>query len=85
MLYFPFTGIENDAIVIFSKYFSPDCLNPISISDDLRDQTVGQICHEDGTVDPRCFDNCQQYVFDLMETRSVAFTSGRACEIDTLC
>lgn len=60
--------IENDAAVIFAKYLSPDSLDAIGVSDDLRKRTLSRICNNEGTVDPLCFDHCQQYVFDLMET-----------------
>jgi len=77
--FFGFSGIENDAIVIFSKYLSPDCSQPIEISDDLRAQTIGRICHEDGTVDPSCFERCQQDVFGRMETRWVDCSGVMSC------
>jgi len=58
-----------DSIVIFTKYLSPDCSHPIKIDDRLRAKTIRRICREDGTADPQCFNDCQRYVYEVMDNR----------------
>ncbi|ESO83252.1 hypothetical protein LOTGIDRAFT_133668, partial [Lottia gigantea] len=60
-------GIARDAVNIFTKYISLEATHPIGISDELRNETISNICREDGEVDPYCFIKCQQYVLDLLQ------------------
>uniref|UniRef100_A0A8C4SBG5 A-kinase anchoring protein 10 n=1 Tax=Erpetoichthys calabaricus TaxID=27687 RepID=A0A8C4SBG5_ERPCA len=64
-----FSGIERDAVSIFTKYISPDAAKPIPISEGVRNEIVGKICGEDGQVDPNCFVTAQSLVFDIMEQK----------------
>ncbi len=39
---FVFTGIEKDAVTIFTKYISPDAVRPIPITEQIRNDIVGK-------------------------------------------
>ena len=36
------TGIEQDAVRIFTKYLAREATHPISITDDLRNETISK-------------------------------------------
>lgn len=60
-------SIEQDAVRIFTKYLAREATHPISITDDLRNETIRKICREDGEVDPECFVECQKFVLDKID------------------
>ncbi|XP_029028751.1 A-kinase anchor protein 10, mitochondrial [Betta splendens] len=60
-------SIEKDAVVIFTKYISPDAVRPIPITEQIRNDIVAKICGEDGMVDPNCFVIAQWVVFTILE------------------
>uniref|UniRef100_A0ABM5ENH9 A-kinase anchor protein 10, mitochondrial isoform X1 n=2 Tax=Pogona vitticeps TaxID=103695 RepID=A0ABM5ENH9_9SAUR len=60
-------SIEQDAVVIFTKYISPDAAKPIPVTEPMRNDIVAKICGEDGQVDPNCFVMAQSIVFNAME------------------
>ncbi|KAJ7308810.1 hypothetical protein JRQ81_008077 [Phrynocephalus forsythii] len=60
-------SIEQDAVVIFTKYISPDAAKPIPVTEAMRNNIVAKICGEDGQVDPNCFVVAQSIVFNAME------------------
>ncbi|XP_013930878.1 PREDICTED: A-kinase anchor protein 10, mitochondrial, partial [Thamnophis sirtalis] len=60
-------SIERDAVMIFTKYISPDAAKPIPITELMRNDIVAKICGEDGQVDPNCFIMAQSVVFNAME------------------
>lgn len=37
------SGIEKDAVIIFTKYVSPDAVRPIPITEQIRNDIVGKI------------------------------------------
>lgn len=39
---FYFPGIEKDAVSIFTKYISPDAVKPIPITEQIRNDIVGE-------------------------------------------
>jgi A-kinase anchor protein 10 len=61
------SGIEKDAVNIYSHYISLDATQPIGIDERLRNATISKICREDGQVDPHCFSACQEYVCDVID------------------
>uniref|UniRef100_A0A8C2WUL8 A-kinase anchoring protein 10 n=1 Tax=Cyclopterus lumpus TaxID=8103 RepID=A0A8C2WUL8_CYCLU len=68
ILFFIFSGIEKDAVTIFTKYISPDAVRPIPIpNEQMRNDIVAKICGEDGMVDPNCFVIAQSVVFAILE------------------
>ncbi|XP_067328319.1 A-kinase anchor protein 10, mitochondrial [Anolis sagrei] len=60
-------SIEQDAVIIFTKYISPDAAKPIPVTESMRNDIVARICGEDGQVDPNCFVMAQSVVFNAME------------------
>ncbi|XP_061460664.1 A-kinase anchor protein 10, mitochondrial [Rhineura floridana] len=60
-------SIEQDAVMIFTKYISPDAAKPIPVTELMRNDIVAKICGEDGKVDPNCFVLAQSVVFNAME------------------
>ncbi|XP_026228781.1 A-kinase anchor protein 10, mitochondrial isoform X1 [Anabas testudineus] len=60
-------SIEKDAVIIFTKYVSPDAVRPIPITEQIRNDIVAKICGEDGMVDPNCFVIAQSVVFSILE------------------
>ncbi|CAH1801919.1 unnamed protein product [Owenia fusiformis] len=60
-------SIEKDAVNIYSKYIALDCPYPLGIGEDLRNRAIGKICREDGQIDPQCFNECQEFVLDVLE------------------
>nr|XP_008117678.1 PREDICTED: A-kinase anchor protein 10, mitochondrial [Anolis carolinensis] len=60
-------SIEQDAVIIFTKYISPDAAKPIPVTESMRNDIVAKICGEDGQVDPNCFVMAQSVVFNAME------------------
>lgn len=60
-------SIEQDAVRIFTKYLALEATHPISVTDELRNETIRKICREDGEVDPECFVDCQKFVLDKID------------------
>ncbi|XP_067350184.1 A-kinase anchor protein 10, mitochondrial isoform X2 [Channa argus] len=60
-------SIERDAVIIFTKYISPDAARPIPITEQMRNDIVAKICGEDGMVDPNCFVIAQSVVLAILE------------------
>ncbi|TDH04703.1 hypothetical protein EPR50_G00135540 [Perca flavescens] len=59
--------LEKEAVIIFTKYISPDAVRPIPITEQIRTDIVAKICGEDGMVDPNCFVIAQSVVFTILE------------------
>ncbi|XP_056909819.1 A-kinase anchor protein 10, mitochondrial isoform X4 [Takifugu flavidus] len=61
------SGIEKDAVTIFTRFISPDAVRPIPITEQIRNDIVAKICGEDGMVDPNCFVIAQTVVKAILE------------------
>ncbi|KAK2181367.1 hypothetical protein NP493_401g01005 [Ridgeia piscesae] len=66
------SGVESDAVHIYSKYISKDAQKPIGITEELRNKTISEICPEDGEVHPACFRGCCQFVLDIIQQQYFA-------------
>ncbi|KAK3587151.1 hypothetical protein CHS0354_006793 [Potamilus streckersoni] len=62
-------SIEQDAVMIFTKYLAQDASDPVNVTDDIRNEAIHKICREDGEVDPCCFVSCQKFVLEQMQKR----------------
>ncbi|KAM3723459.1 Regulator of G-protein signaling rgs-5 [Dirofilaria immitis] len=63
------TMIRNDAVRIYSKYIMEDASCSIDITDHLRKIVLGRISVRNGSFDPCCFSEAQNFVLDIMENR----------------
>lgn len=61
--------IEKDAVAIFAKYLSKESSNSIGVTDSLRDFTINKICGEEGRLNPECFNQAQDFILKIMQTR----------------
>ncbi|KAJ8941224.1 hypothetical protein NQ318_015656 [Aromia moschata] len=58
----------DSAIIIFKKYIAQEAQCNIKCSEELRKQTMENICNVEKVFSGNCFDSVQDYVFDVMET-----------------
>lgn len=66
---------QNDAIVMYQKYFSLQATSPIGFSTEVRLQVEGDICREGGPL-YTCFDLPYQIVFKTVESYVKLFLSS---------
>ncbi|VDP10565.1 unnamed protein product [Soboliphyme baturini] len=59
----------NEAVSIFTKYFSPDSPYYINPTNRVREDVINAICLKDGSLDKKCFRAAKRFVYDLMEKR----------------
>ena len=57
---------QNDAMIIYDKYFSLQATEALGFGDDVRFQVEANICTEDGKVDADCFDTPVDLVLNLI-------------------
>ena len=57
---------QNDAMIIYDKYFSLQATEALGFGDDVRFQVEANICTEDGKVDADCFDTPVNLVLNLI-------------------
>jgi A-kinase anchor protein 10 len=62
-------NVVTDAIGIYSTYIALNALTPVHMPDDIRQRVEVNICPEDGIVDRTCFNEAQQFVYDLIENQ----------------
>ncbi|CAG5117418.1 unnamed protein product [Candidula unifasciata] len=57
---------QNDAMVIYDRYFSLQATNPIGFDDKLRFEVEGNICREGGPL-PDCFTKAKNIVLKILD------------------
>eukprot|EP00118_Oscarella_pearsei_P005358 m.24577 g.24577 ORF g.24577 m.24577 type:complete len:571 (+) comp28646_c0_seq4:43-1755(+) len=58
-----------DAMNLYETYLSLEAKSPIPVGNELRQQVENWICQSDGFIDPECFQQAQDQVFDLLQER----------------
>ncbi|XP_065830797.1 A-kinase anchor protein 10, mitochondrial-like [Oscarella lobularis] len=58
-----------DALNVYETYLSLEARNPVLLGNNLRQQVESSICQSDGFIDPACFRQAQDQVFDLIHKK----------------
>lgn len=69
----PHQQIGKDAVFIYRKYICPNVTRRIELTEEAYHSIVSRICCEDGGVDPECFVDAQNAVFEEMRRRFPAY------------
>ncbi|KAL5477283.1 hypothetical protein EMCRGX_G024056 [Ephydatia muelleri] len=63
------SSLASDALGIYTTFVALNAVTPVGIPDNIRQKVEVDICPDDGIVSRSCFDQAQQFVFDIMENK----------------